>query len=332
MEASIRPAGHLYKTQWKMPLLCALSLHLFVFGGSIYAPEIFKTKPKFAKIQMVSLVNLAPPAPSKTSSSAPSRQKPATPPPAKQPQPKPPPAKKEVTAKPVAPVKKAAKKIEKPVVDDAPTKTISVNPKKKKIKKIAPAKEKPKTKPKPDLKKLRAEKERAQRKAQEIAQRLKKEALLEKEAQLAAERAKLAQQALEKERALLEDFPDIPPARRLGQTGSPVKDQEQERGSSSRSNVIADQYYSTVAAIIGSRWALPPDLEKQAQLRATAVIKVDRNGRIVGMFFEEKSTNTMFNQFVVNTINASNPLPPIPAALNKQEIEFGMKFSREGVH
>ncbi len=322
MEAFVRPVGHLYKTQWKMPLLCALSLHLFILGASLVAPDIFQSRPKFAKIQMVNLVNLSLPAPPSTPKSAPPPQKKA------QPQPKPAPAKKVVPKKKVAPKPVPPKKVVtpaktvEPVAPDAPPKTISLNPKRKKIKKkiVQPQK------------KSTANRERAKRKAREIAQRLKQEALLEKEAQLAAERARLAQQALEEEKALLQkadELPDIPPVRQPSVTNTLA----QRRGASSqnKSSAIEQQYTSTVGAIIESHWALPPDLENQSTLQAVAVIRVNRNGRIIDMFFEKKSANTMYNQFVVNTINASNPLPPIPAALDEQEIEFHMTFSPEGV-
>ncbi len=319
MEAFVRPAGHLYKTQWKMPLLCALSLHFFILGASLIAPDIFQSKPKIAKIQMVNLVNLSLPTPTSAPETAFPPQKKV------QPQPKPAPAKKMEAKKKVAPKPVLPKKVETPaktVESDIPSKAISLNPERKKIKKkiVQPRK------------RSTANRERAKRKAQEIAQRLRQEALLEKEAQLAAERARLAQQALEEEKALLQKADNIPDIRPIKQP--PITNSLAQRGgvsSQNHSNVIEQQYYSTVGAIIESHWALPPDLENQSTLQAIVVIRVNRNGRIIDMFFEKKSVNSMYNQFVVNTINASNPLPPVPAALDKQEVEFRMTFYPESI-
>ncbi len=325
MEAFGHSAGHLYKTQWKTPLFCALFLHVIIFAGVFYAPEIFRTKPKFAKIQTVSLVNLAQPAASTKPAAIRKKQPPAKP---TRPQKKAP-QKRTATAKktPVKTKSVAQKTVAASPADNTPPKAISVNPKKRKIKKqvVEPKKI--------DRKQERLKKERAQRKARELAQKLKQEAQLEKQALLAEIRAKLAQQALEEERNLFKktsEIPDIPPAPEPPQQSAPT--QSGQSPSADSSGIIGHQYYTTVGAIIQSHWVLPPNLENEADLQATLVIKINQSGQIIDMFFEKKSPNAMFNQFVTNSVNASNPLPPVPPALGLKEIEFEMFFSKEGVH
>ncbi len=321
MEAFGQPAGHLYTPQWKVPLFCAIFLHVIIFAGVFYAPEIFRTKPKFAKIQTVSLVNLAQPAASAKPAASGQRQPPARPP------------KKTATKKtPVKTESVAGKTVAAPVADNAPPKAISVNPQKRKIKKQIAEPQKT-----VDRRQEQLKKERAQRRARELAQKLKeearREAQLEKQALLAEIRAKLAEQALEEERDLFtktSEIDDIPPAPEP--PSQPDSPQGAQSSSSGSSGIIGHQYYTTVGAIIQSHWVLPPNLENEADLQATLVIKINQSGRIIDMFFEKKSPNAMFNQFVTNSVNASNPLPPIPPALGLKEIEFEMFFSKEGVH
>ncbi len=319
MEAFGHPAGHLHKTQWKIPLFCALILHLLIFVGGFYAPEFFKAKPKFAKIHTVNLVNLAQPAaPAKPASASKKRSaKPA------------PPQKKAVTKRTATAKKTNGRKtVATTTTDNAPPKAISVNPKKRKIKKQLAEPKKT-----VDRKEEQIKKERARRKARELAQKLRREAQLEKQALLAEIKAKLAQQALEEERDLFErtnEIADIPPVPTPQQQSAPAK--SAQSSATGGSGIIGHQYYTTIGAIIQSHWVLPPNLENEADLQATLVIKINQSGRIIDMFFEKKSPNTMFNQFVTNSVNASNPLPPIPPALGMKEIEFEMFFSREGVH
>ncbi len=330
MEGFVRPVKRLSRAQWKLPLVCALLLHLVILFGSFYGSDIFKKKPKFARVQTVNLVNLAVPAASTKPPSPVKKQAQAA-----KPQPSP---TTKTEAKKTAPIvkKKTVKKkmvaaettVKSTPVDNAPPKKISLNPKRKKIKKkVAPS-------PKPVVKKQsKTDREEARKRAQELARRIRQEALLEKQAQLAEAQARLAEQALREERALLEkaqktstldSFPSQPQK----------TDTTTQRGGAAggRSNIIADRYYATVKGIIQSHWALPPNLEKKRGLQAVVVIKINQNGQILDMFFEQKSPNTMFNQFVTNSINASTPLPPIPAALGVTEIEFGTTFSQEGVN
>ncbi|PIE88848.1 MAG: hypothetical protein CR997_14225, partial [Acidobacteria bacterium] len=169
--------------------------------------------------------------------------------------------------------------------------------------------------------------------ARKLKQEARREAQLENQALLAEIRAKLAEQALEEERDLFKktsEIDDIPPAPEP--PSQPDSTQSKPSSSLGSSGIIGHQYYTTVGAIIQSHWALPPNLENGADLQATLVIKINQNGKIIDMFFEKKSPNAMFNQFVTNSVNASDPLPPIPPALGLKEIEFEMFFSKEGVH
>lgn len=312
-----RPADHLRRVHWKIPLLCALSLHGIIFCGSLYAPDIFKAKPKFAEIQTVSLVSIPSPVPT-----VPERENPVSTPKTSP----------RVVEKKVAPAKKKAPIAEKPQQVTAPEaaepKMISLNPKKKKIKK------KHTIEPDPAIvkaqKQEKVDRERAKKRARELARKIQQEAQLEEQAQLAEAKARLAQQALEEERALLRPAAKTPPVTQ--QSGLPG-DSGQTTGqiTANSSSIIENQYFATVTGVIQSHWAVPPNLEKRTDLQATVVVTVNQDGRIIDMFFEKHSGDRIFDQFVQRSLDASNPLPPIPPAMGKQRIEFGFKFSPRGV-
>ncbi len=301
-----QPEDHFRKVYWKKPFFFAIALHLLVFCLSIYTPDFFRAKPNFAEVHTVNLVNFqAPPPPQET--------KAEQPPPVAE-SPKVPPSKKQ------API--AAQQQPEPVIpDSAPPKEISLNPKKRKIKKNI-------TKPK-DLA-ARNNREKVRQKAKQLARQLQQEALLEQQARLAAEKARLAQQALEEERKLLRDstklLPVPGPLTPRNQSG-PTTGQLTANSSS----IIESQYFATVVGIIQSHWAIPPNLGKRNDLQAIVIVIVNRDGRIVDMYMEKKSGNKIFDQFVEKSIDASNPLPPIPPAMNRQKIEFGLNFSPRGV-
>ena len=335
-----RPVDHFRKIEWKFPFICAISLHLLIVIGSVYAPEIFKAKPKFAEVYTVSLVNIST-NPGASAEAPKSEVKPS--PPAKiekevekvkQPEKVPPPEIKAEELKPevkkVAPI---ADKIMKPTpeVEKTPEKVISLAPRKQKVKKNV--------EPEPDPRVVEQQKrqeearKRAQEKkeAEELARKQREKEFLEKQAQLAREKARLAQEALDEERALLRSSAATSSLANR-QTNSPQRDNlPQGDGGGGTSSVIESQYYAAIKSKLLSYWALPVNLQNRPDLEATVVVTINNQGTIIDMFFEKRSGERVFDQFVEKTINAANPFPPMPAAMRKQQFEMGLKFSPKGI-
>lgn len=275
--------------EWKLPLNIAIGLHTLVVIGALYLPGLFEAKPKFADIYTVSLITVAEPV--------------ATPPPTKSEElSKPVPvAKKIIKPKKIAPIAEVAEKTA-PVV----TKAISLKPyKRKKIKK------------KKRVVKTSRRKEIERRKRQQLAAALKEEELL-------AENAKRAQEALENERNLLK--PVKRQSTKPEATSSPTTTSSASSGIAGSSSLISSRYNSAIASRLLQFWSLPEFMQKDTMLNAVVVITIKKNGEIANMFFESKSGNRVFDQFVNKAIEAATPLPPIPPAMEKQSYEIGLRF------
>jgi len=223
------------------------------------------------------------------------------------------PVQEEVPAQPVKPPPVTAKKvapIAEPVMkpEPAPQKAISIKPlKKKKIKKI-----------KKNTKDLRS-KELERKRRQKLAEALRAE-------ELAEENARIAQQELERERNLIKQSQKVatkPAAKKTATSGKRI-------GGSS--NLIEGQYHAAIFGRLHQFWSLPEYMQKKPDLEAVVVITISKNGQIANMFFENRSGNRVFDQFVAKTIEAASPLPPIPAAMRKQRYEIGLRFKPGSIH
>jgi TonB family protein len=292
--------------EWKLPLNVAIGIHVLVLLAALFLPDIFKAKPKFADIYSVSIINVAEP----TVNPAPPVRAPKTvstpktsPPPVSAP---PEPVKTQKTA-PIAEVQ------EEPA--PVPQKAISLKPlKKKKIQKIKPAED------------LARKQEDLNRKEEIVRNNRQKLAEALREEELLAERAKLAQEALDIERSLLQSqqpADDLP-------TRSSADSENQASSSSaaagSNSSHLESQYLASVFNRLHQFWAPPEYLQQDPTLTSVVVITINQDGKIANMLFESKSGDRVFDQFVNKTIEAADPMPPIPPALKKKRFEIGLRF------
>lgn len=94
---------------------------------------------------------------------------------------------------------------------------------------------------------------------------------------------------------------------------------------------VMKKFYAAVYQRIQDHWVLPPLQNWDDSLLAILVIKVSKNGTITKSFFERKSDNVFFNQFVMKIIKESAPLPPFPAELKEPHLEIGLRFTPAGV-
>ncbi len=421
--------------EWSLPLITALLLHLLLAAASIYAPDIFKSKPQFAEVHTVSLIEIAsespPPAASSPAAGQKSEKQPAVKPAQKAEQlkaarkkvkkevreetPEKPlekSAEKEPAQKQPAELKTAAEtikkisttadriarkknivaeekpepvaqkkqkeqnKTEEPAKQVSPIpaestnegKVVSLTPRRKKIRhqvkeeveEPSQAKKEQENKKreaeklaeqKRDQKRRAADAKKAARAAQakrdkaaeraEAARRVeelrreqaarhkREEKLLAEQAALAREKQRLAKQALEDEKALLRSSASTSRMANRKKSGS-GSNSSAKRANSGGSSVIANQYFAKIKNHLLSYWALPVTLQNRT-LEATVVVTINKDGRIVDMFFEKRSGERVFDQFVEKTVQAANPLAPIPAAMHKERVEIGFKFSPRGI-
>lgn len=292
--------------EWKLPLNLAIGFHILLLLSSIYLPGIFKAKPKFANIYTVSIINVADPI--------------LAPPPAPAPKVKQAAAVVKKTVKPVK-AKKIAPIADRQIVQSiVPAKAVSLKPLKKKVLK---RKVQPSRKAKPRVKTRAPKDNLAKRHRQELAEAIREEELL-------TERARLAQEAVEMEKNLLQDQAITTPIETsTSQDTNPGSSKAQM--SSSSSSQIERIYYAAIANRLLQFWALPQSMETQSSLMTTAVITIDKNGQIKNIKVEHHSGDRVFDQFVLKTIRSANPMPAIPAAMKKQRVEIGLNFKPGGI-
>ncbi len=279
--------------QWKLPVNLAIGVHLFFFLGILYLPGLFQAKPKFADIYTVSLINIAEPV---TESEAVERQ--AEPPV----ETSPPVAVKPVNSKKIAPIAELSE-----AVSPSPAKAVSLKPLKRKKKKVV-------SKPKDTTRQKRIDRS----KRQKLADLIREEELL-------AEKSRLAQEALAAERNLLKPKP------RSSATSSRQGKNTAATANSGNSNLIESQYNAAIFSRLHQFWKVPEHMEQRADLTAVVVITINKDGKVADMFFENRSGDRIFDQFVQTTVDRASPMPPIPLAMRKQRYEVGLIFRPGGI-
>jgi outer membrane biosynthesis protein TonB len=279
---------------WKMPFNFALALHIIVLGGSVLVPYIFNSKPLYPDIYSVDLINVVEPLPETKPPVAETEVKPKV---EQEQQPKSPP----VTEKAVS-IAEEQPAIEK-VAEVAP---VSIKPlKHKKVNKKA-------------LENLAAQK-------QQQLEKIRQQRLLEaREAERRAEEAAkiAANEAVNQLKEMLRETTTIESSQTV-ERSQPVSN----RAPSGGKGIIERQYYASVITTLEPHWKPPAYKTWDPDLNAVIIIHVAQDGRITRKYFETKSGDRLFDQFVLNALKDGAPLPPIPAALNRSEIRLGLKFT-----
>jgi colicin import membrane protein len=317
--------------EWKLPLNLAIGFHILVALSTILFPMVFKSKPEFVDIYSVNIVSMEEPA-------APAAPAPApAPTPAKtqsQPPPAPPPKVIEKTAAPVKIPPKEAVPVaaEKPaetapaaeVAPPAPPKAVSLTPIKRKVKKEVP----PDDTVQREAEKREREIERQRR--QQLAESLRAEQIAAEEAQLAAEAAEAERNRMEQTRQRLSQIRSSIQGSASSTTSNTSSTAATQGGGST--SALDAQYYAAVAARIQPFFQLPEIKTFDPALVTIVIITINTSGEVADTQIESSSGDALYDQFVLKSIEAANPLPPIPPALRKQRIEMGLKFSPGGIN
>jgi colicin import membrane protein len=122
----------------------------------------------------------------------------------------------------------------------------------------------------------------------------------------------------------------VKPQKTTASASSPPSTSRGKAGGGS-GNLIESKYFASITNKLLQHWALPESLEKNPDLRAVVVVTINKDGTIADRFFENKSGNRLFDQYVIRTIEAAAPLPPNPAAKKKRRFEVGLVFSPGGI-
>lgn len=346
---------HSLPSEWKLPLNLAIGLHIFVLLAALFLPQLLQQRPIIPEITTIDLVSMADPSASKEPAAPPAAkpapkqaQKPVPKEEAEPPAPTPPPAPpkpaeniKPEVVKQIPPIVEKPVPIAEPVIKTepvappVPTEAISLKPLKQKVKKEI------KEIPDKKVEETKVRKEELKNIAQQLQEEAKKEAAaqetIKQQRQLAAAReqarradleARLAKAEAERTaadaRSALSDQLRATSSRNAAAAGT-------NTGSAQKMSALEQQYYATIMGHIKQYWQ-PPDVKSwDPNLLATVSITVAANGQIVSQSFEKESGDKLFDQFVLKTLEAANPLPVPPPALQKQRLEIGLRFKPSGI-
>ncbi len=329
--------------EWKLPLNLAIGLHILVMLSTIMLPKFLHQRPLLPEVTTIDLMNISDPS-AKNEPAAPAAKQEAkqTPKAEAKPEPKPEP-KPEVappeTIKPVvtkqippppekpAPVPEAVKP--EPVAPPAPPDAISLKPLKQKVKKEI------KELPDPKVENTKVRKEELKNIAKQLQEEAKKETAaqetIRQQRQLAAAREEERRAELEARMAAAEAKNALRDQLRASNSAASSAAGQQTSANNAQMGILEQQYYATIMSHVQQHWQ-PPDVKTwNPNLLAVVSIVIASDGKIVSQNFEQPSGDKLFDQFVLKTLEASNPLPPPPAALQKQRLEIGLNFKPSGI-
>lgn len=278
---------------WKISFGLAVGLHLLTLVVAFFAPSLFPRRSFLPEVYTVDLFNVAE-----------IHQK----------------AQPKAVSRPAPQTKTAPRSVqEMPPPPLQSTKAISINPLKSKALKTP-------TKIDENKMNLAIDRVRArirEKEAQDKAERLKQEAL---------EKIRASYRSSVKTSATEPVTMPIPPVEDI----APVGDTVPETSSGTRPMVgnavdlemsgVLRRYYAAIMAHIQKYWVLPTMQDWHKDLEAILVITIQRDGTVTDTFFESRSTNDFFNQFVQKTMRAATPLPAFPEDLEESSIEIGLRF------
>lgn len=314
-------SGEISKNPWKLPILGSILIHVFMIGGSIFAPYLFQDK-NIQKIHTVDLVNIEEPRPEKKQEPAAKSEaekiKPS--PPKKQPEPEPEKISTEITEK------IAEQESQQP----ASKEVVSLKPRLTKKEINSPEKTRDRDKQidtalarvKQEVQKKR--RERKIRQAEENAREYARQAVKDLREMLQSENVASRESTEPRTEKSDTDSSSRESTRNVSREDS-------GKAGASPSKAVLKQYLSAIYRKIQVNWSLPEVTDWDNDLEAILAITVTRNGTVIRSKFEKTSSNIYFNRFVEKTLNKSSPLPPFPDNLKREQIEIGLIFHPEGL-
>jgi TolA protein len=98
-------------------------------------------------------------------------------------------------------------------------------------------------------------------------------------------------------------------------------------GGGAAANLRFSRYYQALYEKIYQSWILPDYVtEKEGSREVIVVIKIQRDGKILGASFEKASGNRQLDASVMNALKKADPLPPLPDDFRESFLEIGIRF------
>ena len=311
---------------WKLPFNLAILFHILVLSSAIIVPKFLEKKiiiPEFLTVDLVNIAAPLTPPVAKTAAQTPVSPVKSVEPKVSKPKPK------IVEAKKTAPITPVV--VEEPETAPAPVKAISIKPIKRKIKKkIIPdtsAADARRARKALAREHLAAEKQRQ-------AQERQRQQLLRQRQQLLEEarRAKVLADAEEAAaKAAVNALKQMYQADAAATSAAKVTRPSSSMAGGGSSNIIESQYQASIFSKLHEHWNVPDIKPWAPGIVSVVIIKIAKNGRIVGHRFEKKSGDRIFDQFVSRTIQEVNPLPAIPAAMRVNQYSIGLRFTPDKI-
>jgi len=94
-------------------------------------------------------------------------------------------------------------------------------------------------------------------------------------------------------------------------------------------NYKMDDYYNIVWQRVKEKWTLPKiflNKEEVNNLVSILVIEINRDGKIIKIWFEKRSGNIIYDIAARRAILKAEPLPPFPKEIPDKTIEIGIVF------
>jgi len=286
-------------SEWRKPFNISIGLHVIVLVLAVLAPDLFNRQPRLPEIYTVNLFTA-------TEVAQPRVPAPVT----------------------KAAVKSAAPKIEpeakQPVVSIQPSKPDAVPEVKTTVVKpisLEPLQQKLK------IGKTKEEETLERAKLSRVVQKLKTSAA-QKETREAADRA--AKEAVSKLADVMKSSTLVTATSAKtsdqGSAASKATAIRGPRGTGIEPDFYMKQYLSAVYQQIHDHWVLPDLQNWDNSLEAVLVVTIRRDGTVTDTYFERKSDNVYFNQFVLKAVKDASPLPPFPDQLQENTFEIGLRF------
>lgn len=212
---------------------------------------------------------------------------------------------------------------------EKPQEKVSVSKKAEPAKRIAPPKPKEKALV---IAKKTVQKEEAQKKPEAPPSKRIEEAVSRIEKKVAAEQKDHLKKALSEVEKRVgsenQDHVNEAISRLQGRVAAPGREGLGPAGGGVAGKIM-DIYIMQVTERIRENWSYPATLasERDKDLEAVFVLRVNKEGKILMSWFDKKSSNALFDQSVVKAIERSDPLPPFPPSYHRIEEEFEIAFN-----
>ncbi len=310
--------------EWKLPLNLAIGLHVLLALAVIYMPGLFRSRPILPEVYTVNLVNVN----QVEQQEAAAKPKAAAARPAAK--------AKAQASKPEVKIKPVEIKKPEPVAmkEAAPVeKAISLKPLKRKIEKNVAYDNLINERIRKLEMQERREKEMQERREREIEQRKQLEQIHRRRLAESLRAEQIAEQearrAADELKQMLRSSPVV--KNTAGTSGNQGNGNAQTHGANNNFSAIENQYFAAISNRIQQFWALPEIKSWDPSLTAIVWITINKDGTIVDQHFEKSSGDKFFDQYVEKTLHDAAPLPQIPGALNKSQIEVGLRFKPSGI-